>query len=268
MKKVISILISVFLLSLMAVGVFASEMGTRPSTTPVMDSFDPTGLMEASEQAQLEEKYAKAYYFLTDKILSSEAVIEYMTVNYPSVDISSIEEYKNELNEIRNELSTETDFVILKNEIKELVEMQKDFLHDILLDNAVAISDIKNAIEDFKEASTEDDDTKEAWGEARANAIYAKAAVMLGALESFSAGAESILGDDATDELNALIEEIDAKVDELAIAAENFEDKETIKGIANEVKNIVKEAKEESKDIREQMHKRDFSRPTPKPSSE
>ncbi len=56
-------------------------------------------LEEDVEDAKEETEYAKAYYFLTEKILTAEAVIAFLQENVPAVDVTPIVEYKTKIEE-------------------------------------------------------------------------------------------------------------------------------------------------------------------------
>ncbi len=197
--------------------------------------------------AEQETLYNRAFYFITEKILTAEAVISYLNENYPDVDTSSLEEYKAQLEEIRDGLSQESDFEAVHEQVVALIKDAKAAADAIFEENDISKEDVMQAIQEYKQESTEDDDAKEAWGEARSGYVHAKETVVLARMHNFQKVAEHY-GQDVED-LDAQIAELQSLADQISAAAGNF-DKEQIDALVDKAKDVAHDAKELAKNIR------------------
>ena len=260
MKKIQKTMLSIsalFLLvfSIMPFGVMGQE--TEPSERPMqagINAEEMQAFAEAIQAAKAQEQYARAYFMITERILSAEAVIEYLNENYAEIDTSSIASYLSDLESIRDSLNTETDFKVLREEVKALIDGQKEAMGESLIANNVDKEVLKDAVAAYKEASSEDEAAKDAWNEARSDLVYAQAERILTQLNTFGEKAEAALGEEneKLQEYNDLIAQINVVIDELAAAVQT-DDKETVKEIRAELKDLILQTKEVAKELREKI---------------
>ena len=266
MKKTLYSICAVFLLVffLIPFGVTGQETTAEETTTedtgqePV-ELVNVMPLSEASGEAGKEMNYARVSLLINTRIQTAQAVIEYFNENYPEIDTGSVEDYLSELESIIDDLTTESDFEAIMQEVAALIEDQKAGMGQFVIENNVDVEALKAAIEAYKKEHAEElGELKASWGETRATYVYARGDVSVGQFENFLTIAETYLDldPDAVADINAfkaLIEERNALIDDLAAAAQNFDD-EAVFEISAEIKEITQQIKELAKDLREQIN--------------
>src|SRR3989338_1649634 len=133
-----------------------------------------------------------------------------------------------------------------------IIQNAREEAQTLFEENAVEISAVVEAVGDYKETSTEEDEAKESWGEARSVYAHAKSTVILARLNNLQKLADRYGDAEGSAELNEIIAQLEAIADEIAVAAADF-DKEEVKSLAEEARELVKEAKELAKDMREDV---------------
>ena len=217
-----------------------------------LDLTDVDAEVTAMQEAHDETKYTRTYYFMTEKILTAEAVIAFLNENFPGVDTTAIAEYKAELEEIRDSLTIGSDFEAVHDEVVELVKNAREETKEIMEENDVEASAVVEAVAEYKKEATEDDEAKESWGEARSGYAHAKATVVLARLNNFEKVANYYSDSENVDELNTIIGQLEAIGEEIAAAAGNF-DKEEVDALVEEAKDLIQQAKELAKNIGEEV---------------
>lgn len=206
----------------------------------------------AMEEAHVETEYARAYYFMTEKILTAEAVIAFLSENFPNVDTAVIVEYKTELETIRESFTEESDFGAVHDEVVALIAETREATAKLLEENNISKDEIYTAVKKHKEAAREDDEAREAWGEARSGYAHAKATVVLARLHNFHKVADHYSDSESVDKLNEIIEQLEEIANKIAAAAEIF-DKEQIDELVDEAEGLIQEAKDLAKSTREEV---------------
>lgn len=210
---------------------------------------DVSEAQEALQETGKEAAYARAYFFLTEKILTAEAVIAFLLENFPNIDISAIEAYKTQLESIRDGLTQDADFEAVHEQVVALVAEARADTAEILEANNVELSDVKEAVKGYKDESVKDDEAKEEWGLARSAYAKAKATVVLARLSNLKKFAERYGDAEGTAELEGIISELQTIADEIAAAVQDF-DKDKVDALVKQSKELVDKAKEIIKDMK------------------
>lgn len=235
-----------------------SEADDEEAEESAQEEFDFEDVDEVSKEHDVAEsatEYARAYYFLTDRILTAEAVLAFLQENYPDVDRSALESYKAELVALQDSITEESDFHATKEQAKALIDAAREELQTIVEENNVDKDALHRALKEHKEASQEDDAAKAAWGLARSSYAKAKAIVVLARLHNYEKVAERYADKVSTENLESfksILAQLDAIADQVGAAAENF-NKEDIDALVDQAKELTKEAKELAKDMRDEV---------------
>ncbi len=209
---------------------------------------------QAVEEAVAETEYTKAYYFLTEKILTAEAVIGFLQENMPAIDVTPIMEYKTKLEELRAGLTENSDFDAVKEQAVALIADARKTTKEIFQENDIQTSDVVDAVQEYKDEETEDDEAKEQWANAREGYVHAKTTVVLARFNNFEKIANRYGDAEQAEELQSLMEQLQAITNQIANAAGTF-DKEQIDAAVDQAKTIVEQAKEIAKEMKKSYQK-------------
>jgi hypothetical protein len=200
------------------------------------------------QDAKDARNYARAYFLLTDKILTAKAVISYFEENSPDADIENLRVYLTSLETLRARLEAGEKLDEIQDTARELIVDAKGIVE--VLENAEDIDrdDLKEYVTNYKEVTDEEDEAKEAWADARSAYVEAKADAIVLELESIAAFVESVVGEEDAAELREVVDEIEVLAQELAEAEANFDDEEA-KEIKKELHDLLKDASKIIKDL-------------------
>ncbi len=254
MKKMSSLLIVFLLVISLFVGVVQAQETEQEAEEGIeeLEIEDVDAEVTTMEESYVKTEYRRTYYLMTEKILTAEAVIEFLNENFPNVETSSIETYKVELESIRASLTEESDFETVHDEVVALINTAREETKEIMDTNDVELSEVVEAVAEYKEKATEDDEAKEAWGEARSGYAHAKATVILARLHNFEKVADHYTDSEKVEELRIIIEELESIAEEIATAAGSF-DKESVDNLVAEATELILQAKEIAKETREEV---------------
>lgn len=204
---------------------------------------------QAVEEAEAKTEYTKAYYFLTEKILTAEAVIGFLQENVPAIDVTPLIEYKTKLEELRAGLTENSDFDAVKEQSVALIADARKTIQGIIQENNIQASDVVAAVHGYKDEETDDDEAKEEWANARKGYVHAKTTVVLARFNNLEKIANRYGDTEQAEELQSLMEQLQAITNQIANAAETF-DKEQIDASVSQAKTIVELAKEVAKEMK------------------
>jgi len=214
---------------------------------------DVTALETELVIAEAKTEYTKVYYFLTEKIMTAEAVIAFLQENVPSVDVTPIVEYKTKLEELRSGLSAESDFEAVKQEAITLITDARETTQEIMQGNGIEHEDVVTAVQEYKTEETEDDEAKEQWADAREGYIHAKTTVVLARFNNFEKVSQRYGSVEQSEELQNLMAQLQVIAQQIAGAAGTF-DKTQIEAYMAQAHSIVDQAKGVAKDMKESYH--------------
>ncbi len=212
------------------------------------------GLRDDLVNAQQHANEARAYFHLTHKILTAEAVIAFFQENYPDADVTIIADYKEELERLRAGLNDEIEYDTIKKQAEDLITDARHRMKELIEEYNIDSDELHTFVNEYKEAVYDDDEAQNAWVDARVFYIRANSDLIIERLNSIVMVFNYYLGEGSASTLERVIAELEVVTEDMAQAVTAF-DEERFQIDLKETTDLLHEAKHIIHDLWKEIHR-------------